>query len=101
NLYALLQEAFQESPIFRIGGDEFVVLAQEREYDHCTELLDWVKQRVSTLTHESKKEPWERISTALGIAFYDPERHTCANDVFKEADADMYKEKKVMHAERK
>ena len=101
NLYALLQEAFQESPIFRIGGDEFVVLAQEREYDHCTELLAWVKQRVSTLTHASKKEPWERISTALGIAFYDPERHTCANDVFKEADADMYKEKKVMHAERK
>ena len=40
------------------------------------------------------------MSAAVGLCVYDSARHHETNDVFKEADRDMYQDKKEMHAGR-
>ena len=97
-MHAMLAEAFTESPIFRIGGDEFVVIVQDRELERCEELVAGLRERMEKTMRDGSLEPWERISTAFGIG-----RYASGNDVeavFKKADIAMYEEKKRMHAER-
>ena len=31
---------FKQSPVFRVGGDEFAVIAQGHDFDHIGELID-------------------------------------------------------------
>ena len=45
-------------------------------------------------------EPWEKVSAAVGVAFYDPKIDTNADDVFKRADKEMYDNKIAMKAQR-
>ena len=97
-MHAMLAEAFQESPIFRIGGDEFVVIVQDRELECCEDLVDGLRGRMKKAMRDGNLEPWERISTAFGIG-----RYALGDDVeavFKKADIAMYDEKKRMHTER-
>ena len=97
-MHAMLAEAFTESPIFRIGGDEFVVIVQDRELERCEELVAGLRERMEKTMRDDSLEPWERISTAFGIG-----RYASGDDVeavFKKADIAMYEEKKRMHAER-
>ncbi|MBQ3971884.1 MAG: diguanylate cyclase [Selenomonadaceae bacterium] len=49
---------------------------------------------------DANLEPWEKISAAVGMAIYDPARHTNAHDVFNEADEKMYANKRAMKAGR-
>ena len=64
------------------------------------ELVKTVKQKMDLSTKNSSLEPWDRVSAAVGICVYDPAKHHETNDVFKEADRDMYRDKKRMHAGR-
>ena len=98
NLYAVLRQVFQGDKIFRIGGDEFVVILRDIEKVH--DLVKTVKQKMELSTKNSSLEPWDRVSAAVGICVYDPAKHHETNDVFKEADRDMYRDKKRMHAGR-
>ena len=100
NAYKLIKEFFDETSIFRIGGDEFVVVLHGQEYDNAIPKLNAFKERISELMKNSDLEPWERISVAVGTAFYNPQNHENSLDVFKEADKLMYQEKKRMKAGR-
>jgi len=100
NAYKMIKEFFAEEDIFRIGGDEFALLLQGEEYEHATLRLNDFREKVSEQIKNSAIEPWERISVACGIAYYNPQNHEDALDVFKEADKVMYQEKKRMKANR-
>ena len=100
NMYKLIKEFFNESGIYRIGGDEFVIILQGEDYVHATTKLNAFKARIFALMKDSTLEPWERVSVACGIAYYNSENHEEAHDVFKEADKVMYQEKKRMKASR-
>ncbi|MBQ6326147.1 MAG: GGDEF domain-containing protein, partial [Clostridia bacterium] len=97
-LYRLMQESFRESPIFRIGGDEFVILVQGEELNKCHELIDSIREKMNMTMQDSSLEPWQRISTAFGWARY--EQGDDVDSVFRKADAAMYEEKNRMHARR-
>jgi len=97
-LYRLMHESFRESPIFRIGGDEFVILVQDEELDKCQELLDGIREKMNKTMQDSRLEPWQRISTAFGWARYAQGDDVAS--VFRKADAAMYEEKNRMHAKR-
>ena len=84
---------FDHSPVFRIGGDEFVVLLENRDYDNRDELIDQLKAAFDKSSKDATKEPWERYSAAIGVAIYDSAQDKCMNDVFKRADEYMYKDK--------
>ncbi len=89
----LICVTFDHSPVFRIGGDEFVILLERSDYDNRERLLSELKIIFKTTSHDESKEPWERYSVATGMAEFNPGRDTCMNDVFKRADELMYANK--------
>ncbi|MBR2216098.1 MAG: GGDEF domain-containing protein [Selenomonadaceae bacterium] len=100
NLYEILQKFFPHSMSFRIGGDEFAVIVKAPHSDTVAEQVAAMREYMRTQLGNTDLEPWERVSAAVGYCRYDKERHKEAKDVFKEADADMYRVKKAMHAGR-
>ncbi len=84
---------YEHSPVFRIGGDEFVVLLENRDYENRDELFARISRIFEMTSQDPSKEPWERYSSALGMAVFDPATDTGMDDVFKRADAAMYKNK--------
>ncbi len=84
---------YQHSPVFRIGGDEFVVLLENSDYDANDELLTKIKELFDENYSDTSKKPWERYSAAVGMAVFDPEKDISMDDVFKRADSLMYKNK--------
>ena len=99
-LYRILTETFGESPVFRIGGDEFVVVVQGEEKANCASLIAKLKAKMHALMSDTTLEPWQRVSTAIGYAEYKSERDKDTESVFRAADEAMYADKKSMHAER-
>jgi diguanylate cyclase (GGDEF)-like protein len=86
---------FKHSPVFRIGGDEFVIILQNDDY----EKIDKLKQTVDDLSiREINKDVplFEKKSFASGFAVYDHRRDTSFCDVFKRADQAMYENKKML-----
>ncbi len=84
----MICEVFAHSPVFRIGGDEFVVVLKDRDYENVETLREQFYQRMET---QEWTEPWYRVSAAIGYAKKrGAESHV---DVFKRADQDMYREK--------
>lgn len=91
---------FSHSPVFRIGGDEFVVILKAYDFERVNELLNVFKNRLSELENDDSLEPWEKVSAAIGYASYDRKVDTGVLSVFKRADQKMYDCKKEMKAER-
>lgn len=93
----IISDVFKKSPVFRIGGDEFVVILQNNDLKDCEELMrkfDSECANVSVKTDEADVA----VSIAKGFARYDPERDLRFVDVFNRADDAMYENKRCMKA---
>ena len=97
-LCRLVCNVFDHSPVFRIGGDEFVVILENESYHNADKLVDEFNSRVTDMMNDDTLEPWEKLSAAIGIALYDPLKDSSAANVFKRADKAMYNRKKTMKA---
>ena len=97
-LSALICEIFDHSPVFRIGGDEFVVVLKGNDYKHCEDLVAKFKKQLAEYAADDSLKPWEKVSAAIGTAFYDKALDSDADSVFKRADEEMYLCKKQMKA---
>ena len=84
---------YDHSPVFRVGGDEFVVLLENRDYDNRDALFEQMKAAFDLSSNSMDKEPWERFSAAYGMAIYEAGTDKSMDDVFKRADERMYKHK--------
>lgn len=87
---------FKHSPVYRIGGDEFVAVLQGLDYDEREELMT----KLHDLVDELMKNPdaiHGRVSLAAGLAEFIPEEDKTVGDVLKRADTSMYNNKKMMH----
>ena len=91
---------FAHSPVFRIGGDEFVVILERNDYNDVKLLVDTFNSQIAITETNGSLEPWERITAAIGYALYDEETDTSIDDVFCRADKNMYAHKKEMKAQR-
>lgn len=86
---------FKHSPVYRIGGDEFVALLKSDDYDN----LERIKMIVDDVTKNEMLKPCslaEKESFAAGFAVYDSTIDKCYNDVMKRADTEMYENKKIL-----
>ena len=90
---------FRHSPVFRIGGDEFVVILKNSDYEKRQELVEEAIQKFTESEIDMSKEPWERYSVAIGIADYT--NGDTVDSVFKRADKLMYQNKLNMKKTRK
>lgn len=98
-LCQMLKDTFRDSGVFRIGGDEFLVLIEDQEYEQRDELIQRLRDNIA-VEQEKDSEPWEKVSAAIGVAVYDAETDKSAKDVFDRADALMYENKLAMKAQR-
>lgn len=91
---------FLQSPVFRVGGDEFVVILKGEDYHNRKKLLAEIKEVFKTTSENMDVEPWERLSAAIGMADFSPETDRTINTVFSRADNVMYANKSIMKAVR-
>ena len=90
---AAICQVFQHSPVFRIGGDEFAVLLQDRDYADRIPLLRTFDDAAAEIS-AAAAEPWEQISLARGMSEYRPESDKNAWQVLRRADELMYEDKR-------
>lgn len=88
---SLICKTFQHSPVFRVGGDEFVALLEHEDLARCPELLKQFEagMREYNLT----AHPDSRLSIARGVAVYRSATDLTFSSVFKRADDAMYRNK--------
>jgi len=86
-------EMFKHSPVFRTGGDEFVGILTESDYEQRDELLK--KFREESLSNGRLRSGPE---VACGLAVYEPATDKGFNEVFERADLEMYEDKKAIKA---
>ncbi|MBR4903645.1 MAG: GGDEF domain-containing protein [Selenomonadaceae bacterium] len=100
NACRLISSVFGAEHVYRIGGDEFVVVVTGDKVSLCRYFVKQFQMEMERKNTNALLEPWERVSAALGIAFYDPNIDKSADDVFKRADKEMYDNKIAMKAQR-
>lgn len=88
----VISDIFKRSPVFRIGGDEFLAVLQHRDLEACEKLFMQLDLECAKTFIDEKDEI--SISIARGFARFDPERDLYFNDVFKRADDAMYEHKR-------
>lgn len=91
---------FDHSPVFRIGGDEFIVVLKGRDYQDIETLLKEFHSTLEGFAKDPSLEPWEKVSAAIGYALYNKQTDSSIEDVFKRADEAMYECKTRMKAHR-
>ena len=97
---AIICDIYQHSPVFRIGGDEFVVILERRDYEERDTFYQKLTQIFGDESQYEGKEPWLKFSAAAGMAVFNPDTDSSADDVFKKADKIMYDNKIAMHGGR-
>lgn len=85
-------EVFDRSPVFRVGGDEFIVVLQGADYQNRKEKFELLHERIREAEKIEQIEAG-RASLAAGMADYQPLTDMDVRDVQGRADAAMYLEK--------
>jgi len=88
----IICDTFKHSPVFRIGGDEFAVISQGRDYLCMEELLEKMGDH-NKIAHRDGG-----VVIACGMARF--ENDECVAPVFERADHSMYENKNVLKAVR-
>ena len=83
----LICKIFKHSPVFRIGGDEFVAILEGEDYNNREALL----QNFNSAVDENKKSGGPVV--AGGLDTYQSETDHSFEEIFQRADARMYERK--------
>ncbi len=89
-------DTFRHSPVFRIGGDEFVSILYTSDFEIRDKLLESFRNEQDTIP---SGVPGQKLSVASGMAVF-PDDAADYNVLFEIADARMYENKKLMKGER-
>jgi diguanylate cyclase (GGDEF)-like protein len=86
---SMICEYFSRVAVFRIGGDEFAVILQDKGYDTMHEVITEINRAIEE--NISKKE----VVISIGYSELTPEdKHV--HDIFERADQMMYKRKQQL-----
>ena len=96
NLCHIVCEDFAHSPVYRVGGDEFVVVLKGADYQNIKTLVKRFKEKSRISSARRNVPPWDRISAAIGYALYDENLDGTPEIVLSRADKEMYICKKSM-----
>ena len=90
---SIICRIFQNSPVFRVGGDEFAVIIQGQDYDR-------IEEQLAAFAEENRKNAASGdITVAFGMARYVPGDRS-VSVVFERADSSMYENKRQMNDRR-
>lgn len=88
----LICHKFDHSPVFRIGGDEFVTILKGQDYENRERL----EAEFRSIIDQNQKDG--KVVVSSGMAIYEADKDESYNDVFNRADACMYERKKALKA---
>ena len=89
----LICDIFKHSPVYRIGGDEFVAILQGSDFQTRQENTAALRAAFAEAYQNEAQDPWLRYSAAVGMA--ENASDDCTFElVFKRADKAMYEDKK-------
>ena len=88
----IICDVFSHSPVFRIGGDEFVAILEGADYGKRNVGLRYLEQRFAMSYAKEDAPQWQRFSAAAGMADATSE-DAAFETVFKRADEAMYRTK--------
>ena len=97
NACRLICTTFKRSPVFRIGGDEFVAILRNDDYAARNEYISGIMTKMTAGNYDPSSA--SNVSFAIGIADYKPGVDKDCDDVFKRADTFMYDHKKAIKGE--
>ena len=86
----MICDIFQHSPVYRTGGDEFVVILTDRDYAVRRELMKVLHDR--SVSHISTGG----VVVSGGLSDFTPGEDASFHHVFERADALMYEEKQLL-----
>lgn len=96
NACRIICKTFHHSPVYRIGGDEFVAILETIDYKNYRELLQKFEDEIAMHNKSAHQDCY--ISIARGIAIYNSQIDLVFANVFKRADEAMYQNKAAMKA---
>ena len=96
----LICSVFKHSPVFRIGGDEFVILLEGEDFQNRDALLRSFEKETLRKNSAPGAAPWEHVDIAMGLAIHDPEKDAQLEDTLQRADEIMYAKKRRYKAEK-
>ncbi|MCR5692514.1 MAG: GGDEF domain-containing protein, partial [Bacilli bacterium] len=95
----VIQEAFIDDEVFRVGGDEFVAILRDeriKQAENCLRFLD----RIIDNNNEKADRDFMKISISYGFATHEKKDYNY-EAVYRRADRKMYEMKHKIHAGRK
>lgn len=90
-------KVYAHSPVFRMGGDEFVVILTKGDLDNADELDALFDSRVAE-NNASVTSAWDAVDIARGRATYDASVDENVAAVIRRADMAMYADKRQKKA---
>ena len=83
---------YKRSPVYRVGGDEFVVVLRNEDYMSRLLRMTQIKEAFKTAHGKQDAQPWEKYSASVGMAEYE-DADESVDQVLKRADKVMYENK--------
>ncbi|MBO4514294.1 MAG: diguanylate cyclase, partial [Lachnospiraceae bacterium] len=83
---------YKRSPVFRVGGDEFVVVLRNEDYISRLLRMTQITEAFMASYGQESAQPWEKYSASVGMSEY-TDADTNVDQVVKRADAAMYENK--------
>ena len=85
----IICDVFKHSPVFRVGGDEFVAIMRGQDYENRNKLLERFQSALKENLYEGV------VLLAIGMSEFNPDLDLRVQDVFERADALMYRNKEI------
>lgn len=93
NAYRIISDVFCNSPVYRVGGDEFVAVLEGEDYDNRETLISAFDGRIEDNLAKGG------VVVSAGVAEYIPGEDSSAKRVFARADMRMYARKDELKRE--
>ncbi len=88
----IISSIYKHSPVFRVGGDEFVAVLRGEDYEDRQAKLQEMRQTFEEQYQRKDLDPWRRYCAASGMSEYQPGDKD-VEQVFERADKQMYENK--------
>ena len=92
-----MKEAFPKETLYRIGGDEFVIILDRRTCKVVEKLVQDFRVN-NDRAAQCYNMDCDHPLISIGYAVYDPSIHYSYSDTFNQADENMYSDKQCFYA---
>ena len=96
----IICEAFIDDFVYRIGGDEFVVILEEDRANKIKDCLGFM-DRLIEHNNDTADRAFMKLSVSYGSSVYHTNRDKSFEEVYRRADKRMYEMKNRIHSKRK